>query len=333
MIYENIEKTVEVPLAGRLELPIIRVAESNVTLREVVVTGQFTPQSMQNSVYKVRTINNQMIRHSGATEVRQLLEQQLGVSFRNDFITGESDIQLMGMSGQNVNVLLDGLPLIDRGSRRQSLSQVDLNQIERIEIVDGPMSVQYGTDALAGVKNLISKKGHINKEGISITGRIIEETAGAEYSFGAGEAVHNLHLGVGYVHCTGLHANVNITRNEFGGWQGNAYGRAKQWRLRNQLLGGATVGFKNSRADIWYRINLLDETIYGPGNPNQLTNIATDLDFLSKRITNQLHSRWVNIERGLVVSGIISHQDLKRRTLTTTYNPGTGDRRLSCLRT
>ena len=55
--------------------------------------------------------------------------------------------------------MLDGIPLIDRGATKQSLSQLDVNSIERVEIVEGPMSVVYGTDALAGVINIITKKG------------------------------------------------------------------------------------------------------------------------------------------------------------------------------
>ncbi|HAJ98408.1 MAG TPA: TonB-dependent receptor [Bacteroidales bacterium] len=329
LIHKPFEKVLGIPATNRFDIPLIVISEEVVRLDEVVVTGQFIPQSLNNSVYKVRTINQQTIARSGATEVRQLLERELGVSFRNDLVTGESDIQLMGMSGQNVKVLLDGLPLIDRGSRRQSLSQVDLNQIERIEIVEGPLSVQYGTDALAGVINLISKRNHRNNEGVSLSARVIEETAGNEYSFGVGEGVHNLHFGIGYTHRSGLIGNANFTRNEFGGWQGNATGRARQWRPRNQLMGGATVGFRNDQADIWYRINYLDETIYGPTNPNPLTNIATDLDFLTTRFTHQLQGRLVNTGRGLVLTGMLSYQDLKRRSLTTTYNPATGDRRLA----
>ena len=67
----------------------------------------------------------------------------------------------MGMSGNNVKILLDGIPLIDRGATKQSLSQLDVNSIERVEIVEGPMSVVYGTDALAGVINIITKRGWV----------------------------------------------------------------------------------------------------------------------------------------------------------------------------
>jgi outer membrane receptor for ferrienterochelin and colicins len=128
------------------------------TLGEVVITGQYKPQSVKNSVYQVRVINSERIRQSGATEIKQVLANQLGFRFSNDNTIGTTDVQLMGMSGRNVKILLDGVPMVDRGDTRESLNQVDVNTIERIEIVEGPMSVSYGSDALAGVINIITKK-------------------------------------------------------------------------------------------------------------------------------------------------------------------------------
>src|SRR3546814_715382 len=108
---------------------------------------------LKDSVYRVRTISNEQIRLRASISVENILNTQLGMRSSNDLTLGESDIQLMGMSGQNVKVLVDGIPLIDRGATKQSLSQVDVNNIDRIEVVEGPMSVTYGTDALAGVIN------------------------------------------------------------------------------------------------------------------------------------------------------------------------------------
>src|SRR5690606_11921691 len=92
-------------------------------LEEVVVTGQYEPQSIKNSVYRVRTITQEQIRLRASTSVENILNTQLGMRFSNDLTLGESDIQLMGMSGQNVKVLVDGIPLVDRGATKQSLSQ------------------------------------------------------------------------------------------------------------------------------------------------------------------------------------------------------------------
>ncbi|HAO46224.1 MAG TPA: hypothetical protein DCQ97_04825 [Chitinophagaceae bacterium] len=104
-------------------------------LSEVIITGQYKPQSVKKSVYQVRVINSERIKLSGATNVQQVLNNQVGFRFSNDNTLGTTDVQLMGMSGRNVKILLDGVPMIDRGDTRESLNQVDINSIERIEIV------------------------------------------------------------------------------------------------------------------------------------------------------------------------------------------------------
>ena len=139
--------------------PNIEVKEDINQLEEVVVTGQFSPQSMKNSLYKVRSVNSDQIRQKAPLDVQSLLNTEIGIRLSNDMALGETDFELMGMSGNNVKILMDGIPMIDRGSTKQSLSQLDVNRIERVEIVEGPMSVVYGTDALAGVINIITKKG------------------------------------------------------------------------------------------------------------------------------------------------------------------------------
>ena len=152
--------------------PIFKVAtafaqQDSITfknLNELIVTGQYKPQSVKNSVYQVRVINNERIKQSGATNIQQVLNNQIGFRFSSDNTLGTSDVQLMGMSGRNVKILLDGVPMIDRGDIRESLNQVDINTIERIEIVEGPMSVSYGSDALAGVINIITKKNKSNRQ-------------------------------------------------------------------------------------------------------------------------------------------------------------------------
>src|SRR6187455_846738 len=129
--------------------PLFAQQDSSKTksLEEVVITGQYKPQSLKNSVYQVRVIKNEKIRLSGAVNVQQVLNSQLGFRFSNDNTIGTTDIQLNGMNGRNVKILLDGVPMVDRGDTRESLNQVDINTIERIEIVEGPMSVSYGSDA------------------------------------------------------------------------------------------------------------------------------------------------------------------------------------------
>ncbi len=83
-------------------------------LKEVVVTGQFGPQSLRNSVYNVRTINAERIKLRAATNVQQVLNTELGFRFSNDLTLGTTDVSLMGMTGRNIKILLDGVPMVDR---------------------------------------------------------------------------------------------------------------------------------------------------------------------------------------------------------------------------
>ncbi len=112
-------------------------------LKEVVVTGQYQPQSLRNSVYQTRVISAERIRLRAAANIQQVLSTELGFRFSNDLTLGTSDIQMMGMTGRNVKILLDGVPMVDRSDTRESLNQIDINTVERIEIVEGPLSVSY----------------------------------------------------------------------------------------------------------------------------------------------------------------------------------------------
>jgi outer membrane receptor for ferrienterochelin and colicins len=289
-------------------------------LDAVVVTGQFEPQSIKKSVYQVRTISHDRIALRSPVNVQSILSTELGIRFSNDLTLGTSDISLMGMGGQNVKILLDGVPLVDRGATRESVNQIDVNTIERIEIVEGPMSVMYGTDALAGVINIITKKFDAGEW--SVAAKIHEETINTEYKPFAGAGVHNENVSVSW-NGKLFNAGGGITRNIFGGWQGTS-----SWLPKDQWLGNVTIGLKNETLDLWYRLNYLDETITLAGSPNPNTNVATDKEYLTDRFNHQLQADW-KINDRLNFNGIASYQDYERRTRTTTVNFATGERRLS----
>ncbi|SEJ77053.1 outer membrane receptor for ferrienterochelin and colicins [Dyadobacter sp. SG02] len=294
------------------------------SLNEVVVTGQSEPQSLRNSVYQVRTIDSERIRLRGATNLQTILNTELGIRFSNDLTLGTSDIQLMGITGRGIKILLDGIPLTDRGDSRESLGQVDINTIEKIEIVEGPMSVIYGTDALAGVINIISKKAQ-NGSVITVNARLQEETAGDEYNALTKKGTHNQGLGLTWQNAH-LQLSGNVTRNNFGGWQGASTGRAKAWKPKDQMLYTAGTRFTGKQWNVWYRFNGTDETITSLGNLN-LLNEAGDQEYISKRWFHQVQSEWKVNER-LALTAVGSYTDYSRRTLSTKID-STGRRTLS----
>ena len=114
-----------------------------------------------------------------ANNLKDLLEKQLNMSVTVDNILGSS-VSIQGISGQNVKILIDGVPVIGRLNGNIDLTQINLNNIERVEIIEGPLSVDYGTDALAGTINLITDK-QLN-DGFSSTYNLYYETVG-QYNF------------------------------------------------------------------------------------------------------------------------------------------------------
>jgi len=285
-------------------------------LEEVVVTGQFEPQSLSQSVYQVRTITSDVIKMRNATNLQGVLNTELGIRFSNDLTLGTTDVSIMGMSGQDVKILLDGVPLLDRGATRESLNQIDMNTVERVEIVEGPMSVVYGSDALAGVINIITKKGVKNNKPVSVSARIQEETAGKEYNAGSAKGVHIESVYANWQNKK-FSAGAGITRNNFGGWQGNSTGRVKDWMPKNQWLAMSNVGYATNRFNILYRLNYLYEDLISAGAPSN--NVASDQDYITNRFTHQLQANW-DISSKWSFNAVSSYQDYSRRTRSTLYD-------------
>ncbi|SFH21105.1 TonB-dependent receptor plug domain-containing protein [Pedobacter insulae] len=287
-------------------------------LNEVVVTAQFGPQSLKNSVYNVRIINAEKIRLRGATNIQQVLNTELGFRFSNDLTLGTNDVELMGMSGRNIKILLDGVPMVDRSDSRESLNQIDINTVERIEIVEGPVSVVYGTDALAGAINIITK--NVGKSLVNVSARIQDETAGNEYGLLRGKGNHNKNISANWQN-NGWNLLTGFTHNDFGGWNlaprtatiAEVNSVANRWKPKEQFLVNTKVGYRNDNFNIWYRFDGLNEAIESRGgmNPN---NYKRELQtYTTHRYTQQLQSAWQAAER-LQFTAIAGYTNLQRST-------------------
>jgi outer membrane receptor for ferrienterochelin and colicins len=285
-------------------------------LDELIITGQYKPQSLKKSVYQIRVINSERIKQSGATNVQQVLNNQLGFRFSNDNTIGTTDVQLMGMSGRNVKILLDGVPMVDRGDTRESLNQVDVNTIERIEIVEGPMSVSYGSDALAGVINIITKK--YTKDNFSLTAKLQEETAGSEYHPFSYKGVHQQNITVNYKK-SNWGFTAGGTHNDFDGFGGDAYGRGKTWKPKEQWMGNAKINYNKGPLHVYYRIDGLNEDITSRNPINYNNYKAIDQKYTTNRFTHQLQGGYT-FSKNLQMATILAYTDYKRRTRTTRHD-------------
>lgn len=285
-------------------------------LEELVVTGQYKPQTLKKSVYQVRVINNERIKQSGATNVQQVLNNQVGFRFAADNTLGTTDVQLMGMSGRNVKILLDGVPMVDRGDTRESLNQIDVNSIERIEIVEGPMSVSYGSDALAGVINIITKKNKNN--GLTLTAKLQEETAGSEYHAFNYKGVHQQNITVDYKK-NNWGFTAGGSHNDMNGFGGDTYGRDKSWLPKEQWLGNARISYDKGPLNIYFRTDLLHEDILSKGAINYGNYKAIDQRYSTDRFTNQLQGAYT-FSKKLQLAATVAYTDYKRSSRTTRHD-------------
>ena len=301
---------------------------ATLNLDEVVITGQYEPQSVEKSVFKVRTIPMERIQARGAVRLQDVLNTELNIRFSQDLATGTSNITMQGLAGQNVKVLIDGIPMVGRQSTDNSfnINQINVNSIERIEIIEGPMSVIYGADALAGVINIITKKTPDGR--LDVTARVHEESVGKEYGLDRG--IHNESVGVGYTHKK-FNARADFARNYFGGFKGDSTGREEMWHPKTQYLGNALVGFNTEKSRAYYRIDYLNEDIFNPGNYGQGgvgQGLALDQNYVTNRLMHQLQGAHKFNDR-LSFNGALAYTNYVRKTQTTTVNEATGDVRLS----
>lgn len=284
-------------------------------LDDVVVTGQYRPTTADRAVQRMHVIGAGQIERMAAQGLADVLGQELNMRLAQDNVLGTS-MSMRGLGGENVKILVDGVPVIGRQDGNLDLAQLDLTGIERVEVIEGPLSVNYGTNALAGTINLITKKGGGN-------GSSLKAVA---YT----ELVGRLNLSV----AAGLRLGRNdllmtIGRNYFGGWgpgQDAAYdfdrhladsSRYQPWKPREQYFGRLNYRFAlNKRWTVNYKGEAMQDRIFDRGLPRApYAESAFDSEFLTKRMDNALFAKG-DVGRCGHVDALIAH-DVYDRTKST----------------
>ncbi len=233
----------------------IQLQRDNIDMKDVVVTGQAIATTTQQSINTIKVIDRKKIDEMGAVNLRDALTNQLNVRLQQDNVLGSS-ASIQGVGGQGIKILVDGVPVIGRMDGSLDLSQLNLANIERIEIIEGPMSVIYGSDALGGVINLISKR------------KVKEEVSGHLNGYYESNGTYNADGRFSF-----KYKNVAFTtsggRNFFDGYSPafKAVQRVMQWKPRTQYFNDNTLSFsiKQSRHSVFS--SFFDEKITNRGAP------------------------------------------------------------------
>lgn len=126
-------------------------------LNEVVVTGTRTPKFLKDTPIQTRVINARELARLDATNVQDLLQQELpGVEF-SYAMNQQTHLNFSGFGGQGVLFLVDGERLAGETMDDVDFTRLNMDNVERIEIVKGAASALYGSNATGGVINIITK--------------------------------------------------------------------------------------------------------------------------------------------------------------------------------
>ena len=142
-----------------------KVVFSRQDINEIVVTATRTERLASDLPIPVSSISKKQIDNIGSLRLSNVLAEQTGLNIISRFGTG---IQMQGFNPDYTLILVDGEPIIGRNAGTLDLSRLAVGNIKQIEIVKGPSSSLYGSEALAGVVNIITENPNTTKANAEI---------------------------------------------------------------------------------------------------------------------------------------------------------------------
>ncbi len=292
-------------------------------LEEVVVTGQGHPTSSIKAVRNIKILGQQRIKQQAAINLSDLLSNELNLQVSEDGILG-SQISVQGLDGAKVKILIDGVPVIGRLGGNIDIGQLNLNDIERVEVVEGPMAIQYGTDALAGTINLITKRSANKRPQYQVTNYF--ESVG-RYNF---DGSASLPIG-------NWHGKIGLGRYFFNGFSLAENRRNLAWNPKEQYFGNLRLQRRFGKVLLRYRVEYFWEEITNKGNIGSFDSLISPVDtgawkypralddyYLTQRLNNAVDFDYF-LSPKIKISGFVAYNYFQRRKTTFIKNLNTGD--------
>ncbi len=239
---------------------------------EVVVTGQYTPQAVDKSIFRVKVIGAKQIEQRASNNLNDLMAGELNIRSSNDGALG-SKITMQGLGGEHIKFLIDGVPVIGRMNGNIDLGQLNLYNVEHIEVIEGPMSVIYGSNALAGVINIITKENKNTQ--FTTNANAYLESVGV-YNFSADASVRK----------NRWMTSGSLARNFFDGFSVVDTSRSQTWKPKRQYNADAAVQYSMKGMKTGISASYFNELLVDKGNLiKPYYETAFDNEFITNRLT------------------------------------------------
>jgi vitamin B12 transporter len=260
-------------------------------LDDVVVTATKSPKKLSETGKVLTVITKEQLQQSSSHSIGEILNQQTGLIVVGSTTTlgSNQSVYMRGAGSGNTLILIDGVPVYDASgiSSEFDINYININQVERIEILKGAQSTLYGSDAVAGVINIITKKNTYKP----LAG-FADVSAG---SFGTINTAAGINgrlknfqyvAGGSYVHTNGISSaydstgKANFDKDGFNGYNLNAsagYNISPHFNLRafaqyNQYKAGIDAGAYT------------DDKDYNLNNKNAIAGLTGDLSMGNNRL-------------------------------------------------
>jgi outer membrane receptor for ferrienterochelin and colicins len=280
-------------------------------LDEVVVTGQIEPQSINKSVFNVRTISRDDIKRQAANNLADVLNQYLNITVTPNASSGRSTVSMFGLDSQYLKILVDNIPLVsDTGlGNNIDLTQINLDDVDHIEIIEGSMGVTHGANAVSGIINIITRKTTQYKWEISATAQ--EESIGDEYAPLYDRGRHIQALRAAYSISPEWYVSVGANRNDFEGFRDTRGGRdytdydpdnitinrGYSWLPKEQYFTNALVRYQKGNFRLFYKFDYFNENVdfYNPIVQSELVTgvgllrLSQDSRFFTEKFYHHLN--------------------------------------------
>jgi len=210
---------------------------------------------LNRSAMPVQVITRRMIEMMGSRRLDEVLKEQGGIAIVNNVGGGSRSVgaQLQGFGSEYIMVLIDGQPMVGRNNGNFDLSRISVSNIERIEIVKGASSCLFGSDALGGAINIITRYGAIEPQAqLSLNYgslHIVDATVDAETPFAHQRG--SAHISANYYRTDGFNTNPYLASGQSSPPYSNfdTQGRIR-YQLSKKTYLGTSIRYGTRKSDM-----------------------------------------------------------------------------------